>query len=314
MALIDSGPYINVKKRTICGLSEMREIVVEGDNLSQMITFTMADDFDGEDVLQKNIWVKYINADNFGDKVAATAKRRDAITEEILGDDGETLFSPGDKVIHFGWIVDNQVTKKAGMVQIAVEITGLNYKWSTMSASLTVEETVDISDTILVPEIKWLEAYEKQLEYLVDVYRQRLRLDYLGYIAAIGEKCAGCRITEEGIVTGSFPAAATAAMPMMAAFSLSMDGDGESVKTDAMGTLPDVATVVGTGASSMVNRNEAYVAAMEGILTAESQMTGTYPDAATVSAAVEAALVSSGTAKTEAATADPTSEENPTEE
>ncbi|SDX42311.1 hypothetical protein [Eubacterium barkeri] len=314
MELIDSGPYINVRKRTICGLSEMREIVVEGDNLSQMITFTMPDDFDGEDVLQKNVWVKYINADNFGDKVAAEEKRRDTVTEEIIGEDGEVLFRPGDKVVRFGWVVDSQVTQKAGKVQIAVEITGLNYKWSTMPATLTVEETVDISDTIMVPEIKWLEAYEKQLEYLVDVYRQQLRLDYLGYIAAIGEKCAGCRITEDGIVTGSFPAAATAAMPMMATFSLSADGDGESMEADATGTLPDIATIVGTGASSMVNRNEAYVAAMEGILTAENQMTGTYPDAATVSAAVEAALVSSGTAKTEAATADPTSEENPTEE
>ena len=58
--MIDTGLVINVENRTIENLNDTDQIVVLGDNNSQLLTFSMDDKFDGIDILTKNIFIKYI--------------------------------------------------------------------------------------------------------------------------------------------------------------------------------------------------------------------------------------------------------------
>ncbi|MEG1619936.1 MAG: hypothetical protein RR335_10310, partial [Eubacterium sp.] len=290
--LIDSGPFIDVEKRTITGIGEMREIVVEGDDLSQMITFTMLNDFDGAGVIEKSIFVKYINAANFGDKVAAVNKRIEIIDVDIIDPEtGKVTGTEKKEVLRFGWVVDKNVTQKSGAVYIAIEITGLNYKWSTKKAMMMVEETVDIAPTILIPQMTWLQAYEQQLEYLMDVYRQYLRQDYLNYNKTLGEKCPGCKVTASGLRTGTIPQRETVVKSAVGNVRAETMATRNPYTSEATGTLPEIAEVVGYGNGSLAARTNTLRAVLEGITTAEKEMTGTYPETAYIVSVVKEAIL-----------------------
>lgn len=166
--LIDDGPIIDVASRSILKISDMREVVVTGDNNSQLITFSLYDKFDQADVLNKNIWIKYINADGFGDKVAAVDKRKEKATLQMIDDEtGEVTGEEAVDVIRFGWIVDQYTTNSPGDVAFAIEITAVDYKWSTMAAVLHVEETVHVEDSLIVPEQTWMTQFEQLLEQIL---------------------------------------------------------------------------------------------------------------------------------------------------
>lgn len=147
----DTGLTINVVKRTIVNTSDLEQVLVLGDNNSQYITFSMLDNFDEIDVLMKNIFIKFINAAGFGDKVAAV----DVTRIPDVGDAPDT--------ITFGWIIPQLVTAKTGTVSFAVEILGVDYKWSTIDALLIVEKTVDLTNALIIPDQTWLDAYEQNL-------------------------------------------------------------------------------------------------------------------------------------------------------
>ena len=147
--MINRDMSIDVIKRLISNISVTEQIIVMGDDNAQAINFTMSDEFE-IDVLTKNIFIKFINAANYGDKTAVTDITRTTNTD-------------GPDTITFNWIIPEIATAVAGTMYFALEIINEDYKWSTKSTMLFVEKTVDLGTIITIPDPLWLEAYEARL-------------------------------------------------------------------------------------------------------------------------------------------------------
>ena len=112
-----------------------KDIVVEDDNDSRRITFSIARYYDEVDLSTKNIVVRYVNALSQYDEYLV----HDAHAE-------------GDKVF-FTWLVHDKALLESGQIEFDVLFYDVNgYKWHTKPANLTVERGLVSAEYIASPE------------------------------------------------------------------------------------------------------------------------------------------------------------------
>lgn len=152
--LIDDGIPIYIYNRTIT-MGGIRDLVVNRDHLSQIISFRMTRFFDGVDLSQKLITIKFINADGKGDRTSA-------VNKVIMGD-----------VLEFGWILDSKLTFKPGEAQFAIEVLGFNandqfYSWNTRPAQIFVEYGLNVDEIIPEPGPSWMQSIYGEISRRAD--------------------------------------------------------------------------------------------------------------------------------------------------
>lgn len=123
---------ITTKKITIP--SSFKNVIVEGDHLSETIFFLIARKADGLDLSQHKCLVRYVNAGNeYGESEVYVA--------ELLED-----------TIKFGWTVDNKISRFKGSVFFTIQFEtvrdGIQYQWQTQPATLTISEGLNVESTI----------------------------------------------------------------------------------------------------------------------------------------------------------------------
>ena len=112
-----------------------KDIVVEDDNDSRRITFSIARYYDEVDLSTKNVVVRYVNALSQYDEYLV----HDARAE-------------GDKVF-FTWLVHDKALLESGQIEFDVLFYDVNgYKWHTKPANLTVERGLISAEYIASPE------------------------------------------------------------------------------------------------------------------------------------------------------------------
>ena len=112
-----------------------KDIVVEDDNDSRRITFSIARYYDEVDLSTKNVVVRYVNALSQYDEYLV----HDAHAE-------------GDKVF-FTWLVHDKALLESGQIEFDVLFYDVNgYKWHTKPANLTVERGLISAEYIASPE------------------------------------------------------------------------------------------------------------------------------------------------------------------
>ena len=112
-----------------------KDIVVEDDNDSRRITFSIARYYDEVDLSTKNVVVRYVNALSQYDEYLV----HDAHAE-------------GDKVF-FTWLVHDKALLESGQIEFDVLFYDVNgYKWHTKPANLTVERGLVSAEYIASPE------------------------------------------------------------------------------------------------------------------------------------------------------------------
>ena len=112
-----------------------KDIVVEDDNDSRRITFSIARYYDEVDLSTKNVVVRYVNALSQYDEYLV----HDAHVE-------------GDKVF-FTWLVHDKALLESGQIEFDVLFYDVNgYKWHTKPANLTVERGLVSAEYIASPE------------------------------------------------------------------------------------------------------------------------------------------------------------------
>ena len=112
-----------------------KDIVVEDDNDSRRITFSIARYYDEVDLSTKNVVVRYVNALSQYDEYLV----HDAHAE-------------GDKVF-FTWLVHDKALLESGQIEFDVLFYDVNgYKWHTKPANLTVERGLVSAEYIAAPE------------------------------------------------------------------------------------------------------------------------------------------------------------------
>nr|DAT84951.1 MAG TPA: hypothetical protein [Caudoviricetes sp.] len=159
----DTDIPIEVVNRTI-NTPLYEDIVVSMDNNSQIISFTIDRYFDGVDLLNKVIAIKYINALNESDRTFAVN------------------VSNTDNKITFGWLIDNKVTKKNGYVRFAIEFLGYLdngefYCWSTKPSQIEVSEGLYVDDSIEQPTPSWLQSWQIQADNNLKSMELQLRVN-----------------------------------------------------------------------------------------------------------------------------------------
>lgn len=159
----DTDTPIEVVNRTI-NTPLYEDIVVSMDNNSQIISFTIDRYFDGVDLLNKVIAIKYINALNESDRTFAVN------------------VSNTDNKITFGWLIDNKVTKKNGYVRFAIEFLGYLdngefYCWSTKPSQIEVSEGLYVDDSIEQPTPSWLQSWQIQADNNLKSMELQLRVN-----------------------------------------------------------------------------------------------------------------------------------------
>ena len=112
-----------------------KDIVVEDDNDSRRITFSIARYYDEVDLSTKNVVVRYVNALSQYDEYLV----HDAHAED-------------DKVF-FTWLVHDKALLESGQIEFDVLFYDVNgYKWHTKPANLTVERGLISAEYIASPE------------------------------------------------------------------------------------------------------------------------------------------------------------------
>ena len=112
-----------------------KDIVVEDDNDSRRITFSIARYYDEVDLSTKNVVVRYVNALSQYDEYLV----HDAHAED-------------DKVF-FTWLVHDKALLESGQIEFDVLFYDVNgYKWHTKPANLTVERGLVSAEYIASPE------------------------------------------------------------------------------------------------------------------------------------------------------------------
>lgn len=159
----DTDKPIEVVNRTI-NTPLYEDIVVSMDNNSQIISFTIDRYFDGVDLLNKVIAIKYINALNESDRTFAVN------------------VSNTDNKITFGWLIDSKVTKKNGYVRFAIEFLGYLdsgefYCWSTKPSQIEVSEGLYVDDSIEQPTPSWLQSWQIQADNNLKSMELQLRIN-----------------------------------------------------------------------------------------------------------------------------------------
>jgi len=125
---------INSDLRQIDIPSELYNIAVSGDHLSETIYFNVPRYFDGEDLSEHNCLIRYINAGGeYGES--------DICNIEVNATN-----------IKFGWAIDNMVTRYTGIIKFTVQFetvkNGIEYQWQTTPAELHILAGLNIESTI----------------------------------------------------------------------------------------------------------------------------------------------------------------------
>jgi len=129
----------------------LEDIIVSGDNRSQVISFIMDRYYENVDRAEKVIAVKFINADGHSD--------RTKVINKIVN----------DTTITFGWLIDSKVSKKDGYVSFAIEVLGYDENnkfqvWSTIPAQIKVEQGLYVDDTIEEPNPSWYQSFQLEAD------------------------------------------------------------------------------------------------------------------------------------------------------
>lgn len=132
----DEEPVIQIDSdlRQISVPSELENIAVAGDHLSETIYFSCPRYFDGKDLSEHTCIIRFINAGNeYGES-------------EVID------LTSDENTIKFGWAIDNYVTRYSGTIQFTVQFetedNGIQYQWQTTPAKLTILAALDIESTI----------------------------------------------------------------------------------------------------------------------------------------------------------------------
>lgn len=153
---------INANTRTITIPPSFKNGVgVKGDQVAEIIYFTIDRYFDATDLDTQNIYIEWQNAN--GDKGLSKEYVRDLITQ------------PG-KII-FGWPLTSQITEQHGVVDFAVrfytiketqEGSQIVYSFSTLPAKITINKSLDFD---LVNE----DQYQILGDEVIDMIRDRFQ-------------------------------------------------------------------------------------------------------------------------------------------
>lgn len=130
------------------------DFVVTQDTNSQLASFTMQRYFDGIDLSQKTICIKFFNANGEGDRAACV----NVITT--------------DTTLNFCWLIDGKVTVAAGQVQFQIEFIGYDshdkfYCWQTTPQTFDVVPGLQVDDTIKQPSPSWIQSWQMQADQIV---------------------------------------------------------------------------------------------------------------------------------------------------
>jgi hypothetical protein len=139
--LVDNDIPFKVTDRNI-NINPKKTIAVLKDNMSQILSFRLKRTVDGVDRADKTFCFKFINAKGESDFCIAS---------------NVTIFA--DEII-IGWALDSKVTKQAGTVTFAICVLGklsdgTFYSWNTLSSQITVENGLDVTSSMVVPDQSW---------------------------------------------------------------------------------------------------------------------------------------------------------------
>lgn len=154
ITMIDEHNYITIEKRKIL-LDDNENMVIQGDNDSQLITFVIDRYQDGVDISDKIITIKYINALGKGYRSNAVNKIVD------------------DSTITFAWLISMSVTAASGNVKFAIEVIGDvrnndYYIWQTLPATIPVEAGIGVGGFDEEESPDWYMDILNKIQYLSD--------------------------------------------------------------------------------------------------------------------------------------------------
>lgn len=152
--MTDEHLAIKIEKRNIL-LDNNENMVIQGDNDSQIITFEIDRYQDGVDISDKIITIKYINALGRGYRAKASKV-------EIH-----------DTTITFVWLISMSVTAASGNVKFAVEVIGDvrnndYYIWQTLPATIPVQAGIGVTGFDEEESPDWYLDILNKIQYLSD--------------------------------------------------------------------------------------------------------------------------------------------------
>lgn len=152
--MIDEHLTIKIEKRNIL-LDNNENMVIQGDNDSQIITFEIDRYQDGVDISDKIITIKYINALGRGYRAKASKV-------EIH-----------DTTITFVWLISMSVTAASGNVKFAIEVIGDirnndYYIWQTLPAIIPVQAGIGVTGFDEEESPDWYLDILNKIQYLSD--------------------------------------------------------------------------------------------------------------------------------------------------
>ena len=152
--MTDEHDTLKIEKRTII-LDDNKNMVIQGDNESQLITFEIDRYQDGVDISDKIITIKYINALGRGYRAKASKVEIE------------------DTVIRFAWLISMSVTAASGNVKFAIEVIGDvrnndYYIWQTLPATIPVEAGIGITGFDEEESPDWYLDILNKIQYLSD--------------------------------------------------------------------------------------------------------------------------------------------------
>lgn len=130
----DTITVFTIHNKNILTPIGMKNLLVQGDKASRSIHFVMHRYFDGVDLSQKDIFIKYINSD--------CVTGYETIHNLVVTND----------TIEYDWLVSGYVTALTGEVHIQVEITesdenkDIIYRYQTTKTPIFVEKTILVND------------------------------------------------------------------------------------------------------------------------------------------------------------------------
>lgn len=152
--MTDEHLAIKIEKRNVL-LDNNENMVIQGDNDSQIITFEIDRYQDGVDISDKIITIKYINALGRGYRAKASKV-------EIH-----------DTTITFVWLISMSVTAASGNVKFAIEVIGDvrnndYYIWQTLPATIPVQAGIGVTGFDEEESPDWYLDILNKIQYLSD--------------------------------------------------------------------------------------------------------------------------------------------------
>jgi hypothetical protein len=138
--IIPDEPVIRIVNKQI-KIDSLKSKIVTDDSMSKILMFDIPKFQDGINLAKMSISINHVNAAREeGRSIACNVKE----TENLLV---------------FGWILDDRITKKAGVVKFSIRFVGYNelgelYSWGTLPSQITVEQGLNVDESIRELETK----------------------------------------------------------------------------------------------------------------------------------------------------------------